>query len=99
MVEYFSFVCSLLQCAMILQLYYWKEQSEYRAVCRVTMRKGDIPLSAYKGKQFDDNTEFLVEEILDERRRGAKVQYRVKWKVGTAQTPQQRFIMVSVVFN
>jgi len=62
------------------------------------MRKGDIPLSEYKGRPFDNDTEFLVEEILDERRRGAKVQYRVKWKVGTAQTPQQRFIMASVGF-
>ena len=40
-----------------------------------------MPVSVYSNEEYDKEQEYEVEAIIDERRRGATIQYRVKWKV------------------
>ncbi|KAK9915135.1 hypothetical protein WJX75_005177 [Coccomyxa subellipsoidea] len=59
----------------------WVECPDGRCYPRtVTFKKGDVPLHVYAKQEYNNNVEYEVEAILDERRRGPTVQYRIKWK-------------------
>lgn len=52
-------------------------------MCSLAYKEGDIRLHDYLGKTDDDQL-YELEYIVDERRRGAVRQFRVKWKVCTS---------------
>ena len=46
----------------------------------MTYSKGDLLLDEYLDKTDDDQL-YVVEAIIDERRRGKKREFRIKWEV------------------
>ena len=49
-------------------------------LCSMTYKTGDLLIDEYLNKTDDDQL-YVVEAIVDERRRGKKREFRVKWEV------------------